>query len=478
LATTICALGLVSCASTSPEPAFRDVARHVQARSGQRIRWAEAESDPGAIGRAVRTLLNEELSVDAAVQVALLKNPTMRATYEDLAIAQADLVQAGLLKNPVFGASITAAERDNLTPNFVGSVTQDFLDLLMIPARRSVAASALVAVKARVGDAVLDLAADVSKAYFAVQAAAQIVAMRTLVAQAARASAELAARQHDAGNISDLALANEEGVFEGLKVDLARSELDLASARERLTRLMGLWGTATEWRMRPRLPEVPAAEVPLEHVETWAVTRRLDLEAKRHEAESLTHALSLAKWTRWTGVIEIGADVARLKSGEVVVGPNARIELPIFDQRQAVVERLESMSRTAELALQAKAVEVRSEVREARLRVVYARRLVERYKSVVVPLRERIVALSQLEYDAMLLGVYQLLLARQAEVTAYREYIEGVRDYWVARADLERAAGGRLAPVGAPSDPGERSVDTPASAPASSEHEHHHHHQP
>jgi cobalt-zinc-cadmium efflux system outer membrane protein len=50
----------------------------------------------------------------------------------------------------------------------------------------------------------------------------------------------------------------------------------------------------------------------------------------------------------------------------------------------------------------------------------------------------------------MLLGVYQLIQAKQAEYDAYRQYIEAVRDYWIARSDLERAVGGRL---GAPSPP-------------------------
>jgi cobalt-zinc-cadmium efflux system outer membrane protein len=63
---------------------------------------------------------------------------------------------------------------------------------------------------------------------------------------------------------------------------------------------------------------------------------------------------------------------------------------------------------------------------------------------VLVPLREKIVALSQEQYDAMLLGVYQVLAAKQQELAAYREYVVAVRDYWIARAELERAAGGRL----------------------------------
>jgi cobalt-zinc-cadmium efflux system outer membrane protein len=122
------------------------------------------------------------------------------------------------------------------------------------------------------------------------------------------------------------------------------------------------------------------------------------------------------------------------------------LSLPIFDQGQASVARVRALRRQSEHRLDALAVEVRSQVRIARDRVVLSRKLADGYRSALVPLRERIVALSQQQYDAMLLGVYQLIAAKQNEVDAYREYIEAVRDYWVARSDLERAVGGRIGP--------------------------------
>ena len=90
------------------------------------------------------------------------------------------------------------------------------------------------------------------------------------------------------------------------------------------------------------------------------------------------------------------------------------------------------------------AIDVRSEVRAATAEVVTSRRRADELRRVLVPTRERIVALSQQHYDAMLLGVHQLLMAKQSEVNAYREYIEAVRDYWIARAELSRATGGKL----------------------------------
>jgi cobalt-zinc-cadmium efflux system outer membrane protein len=76
--------------------------------------------------------------------------------------------------------------------------------------------------------------------------------------------------------------------------------------------------------------------------------------------------------------------------------------------------------------------------------VTTARSIVEEYARGLVPLRENIAKFSQQQYDAMLLGVFQLIQAKQSEFAAYREYIEALRDYWIARSDLERAVGTRL----------------------------------
>ena len=61
-----------------------------------------------------------------------------------------------------------------------------------------------------------------------------------------------------------------------------------------------------------------------------------------------------------------------------------------------------------------------------------------------MPERKRVLDLTVTNYNAMLKGPYDLLLARQNELAAERGYIDALRDYWIARADLERAVGGRL----------------------------------
>jgi cobalt-zinc-cadmium efflux system outer membrane protein len=436
-----------ACASTSPRPAFQDTGSLVERRIGHRLVWNQGTTEDDAVGMKVHNLVLHELTADAAIQIALVNNKILQATYEDLTVAQADLVQAGLLQNPVFGAGVTFPIAGSAQTGFGLSVSQDFLSVFLLAARKRVAEAELRATERRVADAVLRMANEVEVAFYGLNAAQQVAAMRRSILEAGDAGLDLAQRQHAAGNIADLDLANEQGLYEQVRTDLLRSDAEVMTAREVLTRLLGLWGPDASYRVVAKLPELPPEEVALDHLESLAVSRRLDLGAAHEEAQAISHALAMSKNFRWLGATSVGAGIERAPEGFTVAGPNVGVELPVFDQKRAVVARLEGQLRAALARETALAVDVRSEVRTARGRVVATRAVVERYAKVVVPLRQRIVALTLERYDAMLVGTYQLLQAKQSEVTAYREFIEALRDYWIARADLERATGGTLPPA-------------------------------
>jgi cobalt-zinc-cadmium efflux system outer membrane protein len=446
---------LTGCASTSPAPAFEAVAQTTMQRGAPAIRWDQNTAEDEQASKAIQDLLARELTVDAAVQIALLGNARLRSTFEELSIAQADLVQAGLLKNPVFTIGSTAWDSEHIDPNLFATIEQDFLDLVTLPMRKRVAATQLEVTKLEVGDDVLKLAAEVRSAFYMAQAADQTTAMQRMVSEAAQTSAELARRQHEAGNASDLALNSELALASQARLVLARTEGEAAVAREQLTKLMGVWGKRTGFRIAPRLPELPPDEVALDRLESLAIEKRLDIGAARREVQALEYATSLAKTTRWTGFVNVTVEAGRLRSTKrISLGPSVSLEIPLFDQRQAAIARLEAFRRQAENNLQALSVDARSDVRASHARVATARRVVEEYATHLVPIRESIVKFSQQQYDAMLLGVYQLIQARQAEFEAYREYIQALRDYWIARSDLERAVGARV--VSAPTEGGHK----------------------
>ena len=439
---------VTGCAQVPKEAGFGDVQALIHQRADYRLHWNQGSAEDEQVARAINDLLDQELSVDGAVQIALLNNQHLQAVYEDLGVTQAEVVEAGLLENPVFFGQTRFPDKSPSIVNLEFEISQNFLSILMLPARKKLAAMQFEEVKLRVADEVLKLAAEVRAAYYRAVSASQVEQMRQQIAEAAAASYELARRMHRAGNISDLRLAGEQGHYEQARMDAVQSSTRVVEAREQLIRLMGLWGAQTKLKLAHQLPEVPDQEISLEYLESLAIKNRLDLASARQEIEVLAQALGITLDWRWFGRAEVGVSTERDTDGQWVTGPSLTFELPIFNQRQADVAKLEARLRQGQKRLAARAVNIRSEVRALRERLIMHRRMAGHYKTVVLPLQERIVELTLQEYNYMLTGVFELLMARQNEFDNYQKYIETVRDYWVARSQIQHVVGGKLPPPG------------------------------
>lgn len=468
LALTLLLAAIAACGRVRPDAAFPGVRDAVVARLDQRVHWRRGTADDVAVDAAVDDLLARPLDVDAAVQIALLRNPSLQATYEDLGVAQADLVQAGLLRNPVLTGAFRFPDRSPSGTNIEMDLAQEFVNLVFLPARKRIAAAQLVEVQHRVAAEVLDLAAEVRAAYWELVAAHNTVAVLRTVAEVADVSRALTERLHQAGNVSELQLASESALATELELDVVRAEAEVAPARERLGRLLGL-GAGGGWSVPTQLPAVPASDPELPALEEAAYTQRPDLLAAQQEVAVLRDALGLQQVTRWFPVADVGVAVEHEREGAWLVGPSLSLVLPIFDQGYAERGKLESQLRQSEARLAARALDVRAEVGAARARVASARVIAGRYRTALLPLRARVVALSLEHYNYMLLGPTALLQAKQAEVEALRGYIQAVRDFWLARTELERALAARL-----PVDVASAAPAAPP-APAADPHRHHHH---
>ncbi|MCI0401489.1 MAG: TolC family protein [Gammaproteobacteria bacterium] len=436
---------LASCAHVPRDGDFSAVEQMVGERIPQQVHWYQGGAEDAEVDRALEALLKQPLSAPAAVQIALLNNRRLQAEYEELGIAQADLVQAGLLSNPTLFASVRFPEGSRPT-NTEFDLAKDFFDLLLRPARQRLAETEFERAKLRVATAVLDLTAEVMTVFYRVQGAAQLVEMLGIVDDSAQASYELARRFEEAGNRSERQLAQERSAAAETHVELARARAELQAARDELNRLLGLSGQARDWTLAEELPEVPSADPDPDGTETVALERRLDLAEARREIAQLTDALDVTRRYRFVGGAIVGINTERDPEGVRVTGPNFSVELPIFDQRQAEIARLESLRKQSEARAAALEAEIRAEVRAALNRVSAARAMGQHYRDEVVPAGEQVVKFTQQEQNYMLVDVFELLFALRQVRAAYRGYIEVVRDYWVAHAELTRAAGGGALP--------------------------------
>ncbi len=443
---------LAGCASVEPRPGFEDVRGEVSERTGLRVRWESGSGEDAQARAAVRDLLARELTADSAVQVALLNNRDLRAMYEELSIAQADLVRAGLLRNPVFDAALRWPAPGSGYGVDLG-VAMGFLDIVWIPARRAIAGAAFERVKLSVSGRILGLAGDVRRAYYESVAAEQRVEMLETVVAAFGASYELAERLHAAGNIRDLDLTAERAAYEEARVELSRAGMAAAAQREALNELMGVWGDQAAWTGAARLPEIAADDLPAgAEAERRAVERSLDLAAARREVEVSARRLGIARPEAVFGDADLGVEAEREIDGAWSVGPGVSVPVPIFDQgRSASLEARAELAAAAE-RMHALAVRVRARARLLSAAAAEARERAEYYRAVILPLRERMVREMQLQYNAMQVSPLQLLEARRDQARAGGEYVRALRDYWVSRTRLEVLLAGRMVEAGGTAD--------------------------
>lgn len=447
---------LVAGCVSQPSAALPNVQREVGSRSGLAVAWPQNDVEKSEANAAVAALLKKDLTADSAAAIALLNSPKLRATFEDLGLSQADVIAAGRLPNPSFSASVRWPDKRPRPPNVEFNLGFDLLNALLLPLRQKFSGEQLVAAERRVAHEALALATDAKIAVYTVIARQEFRARLQSIVDVNETAADFAQRQYDAGNINRLDLLNQQVAGQQARLELARIDAELKRDREKLNRLLGLSGAQTEWQIAAALPSADESDPGLDQVETLAVAQRLDLAAAQSEVALARAALDLKRKTRlFPASVNVGLDTEREPGGTSghthVTGPNVELALPIFDQGQAEIARLSAQARRAEDNYEALAIDVRSEAREARDALVAARGAAEYYETVLVPQRRTIQRETLLQYNAMQKNNYELLAAKQQVVEAERGRVEAWRDYWIARAELERAVGGRLPPVNAAS---------------------------
>jgi cobalt-zinc-cadmium efflux system outer membrane protein len=442
---------LVSGCSAADHQASLDRVRvDVSDRAAVAVDWRAEAQGREAVEAVVAAKLAGEMTADDAVAVSLLKNPKLWALYRELGVAESDIVAAGLPENPAFTVGRRfrgrAAEFD---------VMQEFISVFLIPLRQRIAESEFEQERLRVTHELLDHTAEVREAYFTLQAAEQTAEMRRSVADARDASLEAARALRAAGNTTALDVAQETRGANRARLDFADAEFAVIEGRERLNVLLGLWGEETRWAVPPRLAALPDEELSSAELEKRAVTDRLDLASVRAEIAALGQTLGLTGITSLIPQLTLGGHSEREPEGTNTAGPSLGLTLPIFNYGQAARARAKFLLLEAQDRYAALAIKIRSDVRLAYGRMALARKKAEFFRRAVLPVQQTVTDQTQVRYNGMLLGVFQLLQAKQEQIDAGRDYIQALAEYWTARTELEKALGRRL-PTGPlrPSTPG------------------------
>jgi outer membrane protein TolC len=446
-----CVLMLPACAAFSPDGGMDLVAAIGEQELGKDVLAARTPEQAAAARERVSTLLRRPLTADAAVQIALLNNRGLQAAYNELGLAEAAMVQASLPPNPTFSLErLSGPVEIEIEKRIVANI----LALATLPVRAEIARDRFRQAQLRAAEETLRVAAATRRAYYRAVAAREMAGFLTQSKAAAETATKLMQRLGETGAVNKLDQAREQVFYADITAQLASTRQRAIGDRERLIRLMGLWGRDLDFRLPSALPPLPRRPRTLPSIEMEAIARRLDLHIARLDVDALARSYGLTQATRFVNLLEL-AGIAKTKTeretGERIRdrGFELELQIPIFDFGEVRVRQAEHTYMQAVNRLAEKAINVRSEARHAYQAYRSTYDIAGHYRREVLPLRKIISDETLLRYNAMQIDVFALLAEARQRIAATIAAIEAQRDFWLASADLAAAVVGGGAAEGA-----------------------------
>lgn len=436
----IASLFLSGCATVETKEEWQRIDLFSVEKTGMNILWHKNGDDERLIKDEIKKLLSDGLSMEDSIRIALLNNKKLQAAFEEIGIAKADLVQAGLLANPdlsllfrfPFGGGKTGIEAGGLL---------NISDLWQIPVKKKVAASRLEVVINQIFERILDVVKEVKTAYIDYASLSLIRDEIERMKDTIEEWKDHLIYRERFGFTRAIDIYFAEAILTNMEIDFSKTESELIMARYRLNRIMGLRDNQWEIDQNLKFLEVVPSLPSLDSLISDALKKRPDLQMKRAQVEEARRILSLER-SRIFNNVRAGIAYEKGVDGEETIGPELGIQIPLFDQNQARIVRAEFRLRQAEKDLEARIDEVREDISTSFERLSFLRQQINLLKEKIIPAREAAVAYAEKYFNAMELNMLFVLEAKKNLIEAKKSYLNALKDYHKEFAGLERITGG------------------------------------
>jgi outer membrane protein TolC len=433
---SLIAMVFLGCSTVSQHEVFDSI----DAASGKKnLIWIKTQSEANSVNESVNALLSKPLTQDDAVRIALINNRSLQQTYEEIGISQSELVQAGLMTNPLLGYSVGRSGGITTT---TWSLDVMFLDLLWIPLRRKLSGLTLEETKYRVGDEVLKMTRDTKIAYIDAKIAFEKIALYEAVLKSHEASVQLAIRQNTAGNSSKRDFLKIQDAYAHARLESMKLGRDYAMARENLNRILGVYGVQTEFNLTKEPFVLNSFVLEEKGLENMAIANRLDMNAAIAKVDYAATQAGYAKNTRLLSEAELSVESEKTTDEKKFNTFGVKIPIPIFDFGQGRVSQFQALYNQSVHRLYETAVNIRSQVREGYASSRYAYDMAREMKEVVMPANEQILGETQKYYNGMLDGIYELLEDQRRLGETKIQVLEALGETKKAQANLDYVLGG------------------------------------
>jgi cobalt-zinc-cadmium efflux system outer membrane protein len=423
-----------SCASTGkiPDRGTLDAAIRARTTSGIRLE-GNRPMPPDA-------RVEDGLTSQEAVAIALWNSPSFQATLADLGIARADLVEAGLLRNPIFSLLFPVG------PKQLEWTVQFPFDVLWQRPRRVAAAQFNVqAVGERLVWDALSLVAQTRTAHADALIADRRLQLTIENADLVQRLAGITDARLRSGDISELEARSARSDAARVQVTRRAVEHDRNLARLTLAAILGLDTAPDQLQPEPAPPLAISATcgTEAERLEE-ALASRPDVRAAEIGIEA---AARRASWERSRVVTLIGILDGNGDAGEgAEVGPGVSLDVPILFRNQGGITRAEAEIERASRQYAAVRAQVVADVRASTTTVQQAEQAISAWRDEIVPSLEIEQRQAESAYQAGEIPLFMLLDASRRLIDGRIRLLDSEADLQRATIALERSIGRSCAP--------------------------------
>jgi cobalt-zinc-cadmium efflux system outer membrane protein len=401
------------------------------------------------------------------VQLMLVNSPQVVVELHKLGVADAKRIQAGLIRNPHFSIGALYPETgDGWKLDF--GLSQSLADLFTRSLRKEIAQNKLLNAQLSLQRSLQELIHNTSDRYSEAVAAQHSYQVQQQFYDAILARQQLAASIYAAGNMSEANYLYYEQERQGALRKLQKHKLQAQQQQSELAYQLGLNSTQ-QFILPYKLPEPSVSEqLSQQSLLADAQQHRQDLRWIKQQQANLNQQTTLVSRESAFGDLTLGINGEREFDGMRAYGPELEIELPLFNRGIAKKQILLSQQAMLDAQLMDLSLKIHKDVKQALNQLNLARDHIQDTKE-SIKTAERRLQLSQREVNYMLASPFDLLRLAQQKSQVQQEYINNLKQYWQARAQLELAIG-----MSIPNSQGEAQIDT--TPEENNEHQNHNQH--
>ena len=271
------------------------------------------------------------------------------------------------------------------------------------------------------------------------------------VHEAAQTAAGLAQRMVQAGNWSKVPLLQAQVLASSTATQVAQAQVQAFSAREKLLRRLGLWGTQVNIDLPQQLPKLPDAPQP------WADSENLALHNKLELSTAAFNARLAQTKINPSDVLEMQNTMMEATTPLTVAGAKTleigRLSAPTLPRNRASTNPVLINAATEQAHADMLAANTRSQAREAWFRYRTAWDIARHQRDVALPLAAALQEETQLRYNGMLQSTWDLLASARARLDSVNAVTQSQRDFWLAHIDFQAVLAGVEVAFSAPNGP-------------------------